>query len=81
MTWTGYPEEDPALYEAWAQQQEPEPTAEDYCAADGHAYYGNPLNCEDGKLHTQPGEVCTCGSCYCGAVQYDRFGNPPRRPP
>lgn len=50
----------------WAgtpQQEQPQPTAEDYCAGDGHAYYG-----DDGP---PPHGV---GRCYCGAKSYPLGG-------
>lgn len=79
MSWTGYPEEDPALYEQWFLEQErqrqPEPTTEEYCGANGHTYHGNQNDC-GGDLTLHDGKPCDCGSCYCGEARYDRDGNP-----
>lgn len=52
----------------------PQPTAEDYCAGEGHLYHGDEADCEDGRLHN--GKPCECGRCYCGFKRYQRGGGP-----
>lgn len=51
-------------YDEYREAREPrqEPSVEELCAADGHAY---------------DGDDCGVGRCYCGLQQYPK-GGPPR---